>query len=138
MVARQAPRGACTSTVSPDLRPRSAEPSGEVGDTVPEPPTALISTVISSRPSSTINTTEPMPTSSPLASSTISGVVEPVSQCADACFEKALLVLGRVVLEVLREVAELAGRLDRGHDGRAPRALELGELLAERFCLFRG
>ena len=72
--ARQEPRGACTSTVSPGFRPSSAEPSGEVGDTVPEPPTALISTVIASPPSSTISTTEPMPTSSPLASSTISAL----------------------------------------------------------------
>ena len=48
-VAFHAPRGAATSTVSPTLRPSSAEPSGDVGETVPEPPTALISTS-SSRP----------------------------------------------------------------------------------------
>src|SRR5262249_16913881 len=72
IVARQAPRGACTSTISPRLCPRSAAPSGEVGDTVPTPPTALPSTVIFPPPSSSTSTTEPIPTSSPRASSTIS------------------------------------------------------------------
>src|SRR5439155_261061 len=45
IVARQAPRGASTSTDSPSLWPSSAEPSGEVGETVPLPPTALTSTL---------------------------------------------------------------------------------------------
>src|SRR5262249_55557832 len=72
IVARQAPRGACTSTVSPRLCPRSAAPSGEVGETVPAPPTALTSTVLFSPPPSPTPTTGPIPTSSPLASSTIS------------------------------------------------------------------
>jgi len=46
IVARQAPFGALTSTVSPTLRPSSADPSGEVGETEPVPPTALTSTLI--------------------------------------------------------------------------------------------
>ena len=78
-----------------------------------------------------------MPTSSPLASSTISALSSRCAQRADARLEEALLVLRRVVLEVLREVAELARRLDRGDDGGAARALELGELLAQRVRLLR-
>src|SRR5581483_534286 len=42
--------------------------------------------------------------------------VEPRTQRADPSLEQALLVLRRVVLEVLREVAELARLLDRGDD----------------------
>src|SRR5215210_665398 len=72
IVADQAPRGAETSTTSPTFLPRTAAPSGEVGETVPAPPTALTSTVIVSPPSSRTSTTEPMPTVSPLASSTMS------------------------------------------------------------------
>src|SRR5581483_11310241 len=71
IVAFQEPRGAWTSTVSPTLRPSSAEPSGDVGETVPAPPTALTSTVIVEPPSSSTSTTEPMPTSSLPVSSTI-------------------------------------------------------------------
>ena len=72
IVARQAPLGASTSTVSPTFLPSSTEPSGEVGDTVPAPPTALISTVSFWPPSPSMSTTEPTPTSSADASSTIS------------------------------------------------------------------
>ena len=79
-----------------------------------------------------------MPTSPPVASSTIVGVVEPVAERADARLEQALLVLGGVVLEVLGEVAELAGLLDRGDDLGAPRALELLELGPQRLGLLRG
>jgi len=42
-----------------------------------------------------------------------------------------------VVLEVLRQVAELARRLDRLNGRRARRALELGELVGERLPLRR-
>src|SRR5262249_38814707 len=64
--------------------------------------------------------------------------VEPRPQRADARLEQALLVLRRVVLEVLGEVAELARLLDRGDDLGAARALELGELLAQRLRLLLG
>ena len=137
IVACQAPFGASTSTTSPTLRPSTAEPSGDVGDTVPSPPTALTSTVIV-RPLPSISTTEPMPTSSEPASGTISAQIETRAQRADARLEQALLVLRRVVLEVLGEVAELARGLDRLHDALAARAFELGELDAQRVGLLLG
>src|SRR5262249_20820126 len=60
------------STVSPRFLPSSAEPSGDVGETVPEPPTALISTVSFWPLSPSMSTTDPTPTSSADACSTIS------------------------------------------------------------------
>ena len=137
-VACQAPRGAATCDDVTDCVPSSAEPSGEVGETVPAPPTALTSTVIVSPPSSSTSTTEPMPTSSPAALLDDLRAVEARAQRADARLEQALLVLRGVVLEVLGEVAELARLLDRGDDLRAARAFELGELFAQRGGLLRG
>ena len=55
-------------------------------------------------------------------------VVEPVAKNRDPALEQALLVLGRVVLEVLRQVAVGTRDLDRLHDLRAPRPFELGQL----------
>ena len=52
-VACHEPLGAVTSTTSPTVAPSKAEPSGESGNT---PPTAEISTSISSPPSSAIST----------------------------------------------------------------------------------
>src|ERR687890_539337 len=62
IVARQDPFGASTSTLSPSFFPSSADPSGDVGETVPAPPTPLTSTP------------EPRPTGSPAASATISAM----------------------------------------------------------------
>src|SRR5207244_11846448 len=62
-------------------------------------------------------------------------VVEPCAKRADARLEHALLVLRRVVLEVLGEIAELARLLDRGHDFGAARPREVGELVAYGFGL---
>ncbi len=129
--------GASTWTVSPTLQPSSAEPSGDVGDTVPAPPTALTSTVIV-RPLPSTSTTEPTPTSPGACGRDDLGAVETRAQRADPRLEEALLVLGRVVLEILREVAELAGLGDRGDDVATPRAFELGQLGAERVGLALG
>ena len=65
-------------------------------------------------------------------------VIEALAQRADTRLEKPLLVLRRVVLEVLGEVAELAGRLDRLHGRLALRPLELGELGLEGGALIGG
>ena len=62
------PRGASTSTTSPTAAPSNAEPSGESGET---PPTAEISTSISSPPSSAISTIDPTPTFSSVSCSTV-------------------------------------------------------------------
>jgi len=43
-----------------------------------------------------------------------------------------------VVLEILREVAELAGLRDRGDDVPTPRAFELGQFGAKRIRLALG
>ena len=51
-----------------------------------------------------------------------------VAQDRDPALEQSLLVLGRVVLEVLREVAEAACRLDRVDDDGTARAFQLGQL----------
>ena len=56
----------------------------------------------------------------------------------DARLEQALLVLRRVVLEVLREVAEGARRRDRLDRGLALRAFHVGELGLERLALGGG
>ena len=55
-------------------------------------------------------------------------VVETFAQGADPRLEQTLLVLCRVVLEVLGQVAELTRRLDRLNGRLAARPLELGEL----------
>jgi hypothetical protein len=71
------------------------------------------------------------------ASSTISRVSRRDAR-ADARLEQALLVLRGVVLEVLRQVAELARLLDRGDDlgcaaaPRAPRARRAARRPASR------
>ena len=65
-------------------------------------------------------------------------VIEAIAQRADTRLEQALLVLRRVVLEVLGEVTELAGRLDRLHGRLALRPFELGELGLEGGALIRG
>ncbi len=133
-VAFQEPRGASTSTTSPTAAPISERPSGESGDT---PPTAEIVTSIVSPCSSTISTIEPAPTCSSVSCSTTTASCRRVPKLGDARLEHALLVLGGVVLEVLREVAERAGDLDRLDRGRAPRALELGQLRLELGVLLR-
>src|SRR5437764_10936448 len=56
------------------------------------------------------------------------GVVETRTQRPDARLEQALLVLGRVVLEVLRQVTMLSRRLDRLDDRLTPRAFKLCKL----------
>ena len=66
------------------------------------------------------------------------GVVEPRAQRPDSRLEQALLVLGGVVLEVLRQVAVLARCLDRQHDRLTARAFELRELGRELRTLGRG
>jgi len=55
-------------------------------------------------------------------------VVQPVPELANPRLEQALLVLRRVVLEVLGEVTERAGGLDRLDGGEPLRALEIGKL----------
>src|SRR5581483_5218512 len=59
------------------------------------------------------------------------GGVEARPQRADARLEQPLLVLRGVVLEVLRQVAELARLLDRRNGLGAPRAFKLRELLVQ-------
>ena len=62
-------------------------------------------------------------------------VVEPVAEDHDPPLEQALLVLRRVVLEVLRQVAVGASGADRLDDLSALRAFELGELGGEASVL---
>ncbi len=64
--------------------------------------------------------------------------MQPVAEDRDSPLEEALLVLGGVVLEVLREVAEPTRRLDRLDDLCALRALELGQLGLELSLLGQG
>src|SRR4029453_10387142 len=60
---------------------------------------------------------------------------EPVAEDRDPALEEPLLVLGGVVLEILGQVAEAPGGLDR-LDGLGPlRALELGQLRLEGLLL---
>ena len=66
------------------------------------------------------------------------GVLEPRAQDRDLALEQALLVLRRVVLEVLGEVAVPARDRDRLDDLLAARPLELGELGEELVPLGRG
>src|SRR5438105_4876303 len=58
-------------------------------------------------------------------------VLDDLLELVDPRLHETLLVLGGVVFEVLGEVAELAGGLDLGSDGRAPHADELLVLLAD-------
>ena len=136
-VACQAPRGAATATTSPTALPSSAEPSGEVGETVPGPPTALTSTFIDC--AGVGLDVDDGADADHVAATPLDDLrpVEPGAQRADARLEQALLVLGGVVLEVLGEVAELARLLDRLDDLGAARALELLELGAQRLGLLR-
>src|SRR5207248_3730078 len=57
--------------------------------------------------------------------------LEPCAQRANARLEESLLVLRGVVLEVLRQVAELARRLDRRDHFLTTRAFEMCELGAQ-------
>src|SRR5207247_8391017 len=66
------------------------------------------------------------------------GAVEPVAENRDPPFEQSLFVLRRVVLEVLRKVAETPRSRDRLDRLRAPRAFELRELRLELRLLRRG
>ena len=59
------------------------------------------------------------------------GGAQDLLELADARLVVALLVLGRVVVGVLPDVAVLAGALDPGRDLLAARARTLGELLLE-------
>ena len=63
-------------------------------------------------------------------------MLELVPEPRDARLEQALLVLGSVVLEVLRQVAECTGRRDRIDRRLALRAFHVGELGLE--CLALG
>ena len=63
------------------------------------------------------------------------GRAQPLAENRDAALEQALLVLRRVVLEVLRQVAVPARDRDRLDDRLAPRPLELGELGRELLAL---
>ena len=61
------------------------------------------------------------------------GVLEDVLELADAALHVALLVLGRVVVAVLAEVAEQAGRLDLLGDLDAAARGEVVELGLQPF-----
>ncbi len=105
--------------------PSSAEPSGDVGDTVPAAADRadLDGHLLAASPST--STTEPIPDLVRAGVLDDLGAVEPRAQRADPRLEQALLVLRSVVLEVLRQVAELARLLDRRDDlacGAGPRA----------------
>jgi len=65
-------------------------------------------------------------------------MVEPVAQHPDPPLQQALLVLRRVVLEVLGQVAEPARGPDRLDDLGAAGAFELGELGLELLLLGEG
>ena len=73
-----------------------------------------------------------------MSCSTVTAWLRPLAQRADTRLEQPLLVLRRVVLEVLGEVAEFAGRLDRLHGCLALRPFEVGELGLEGGALIRG
>ena len=73
-----------------------------------------------------------------MSCSTVTAWLSRSRSVADPRLEQALLVLRRVVLEVLREVAELPRGLDRLDGGLAPRAFELGELRLEGGSLLGG
>ena len=98
-----------------DASALTARPSGESGET---PPTLEISTSMRSPVSSSISTTVPTPTT-PSSNRRVDDDRVPslARSMTDAVFEQALLVLRRVVLEVLGEIAELARGLDRCDGG---------------------
>ena len=127
-----------TSTVSPALRPSSAAPSGDVGETVPSPPTLEISSSISSPELVVDDDVRADDHRVGAAALDDDRGLEPCAQDRDAPLEQALLVLGGVVLEVLGEVAVAAGDRDRLHDLGALRPFELGELGGEPGVLLRG
>ena len=120
--------------------PDERAPERRIGRDRSGPLTLEISISMRSPSSSSISTTEPTPTSPALERRLVDEhrVVETRAQRSDARLEQALLVLRGVVLEVLREVAVLARRLDRQDDRLPARALELGELGRERRALARG
>ena len=113
----------------------SADPSGESGET---PPTAEISTSIVV--AVLVRDLDDRPDAHVLVRVVLDRdrVIQPLAQRADPRLEQTLLVLRRVVLEVLRQVAELARRLDRLHGGLAARPFELGELGLEGGALLGG
>ena len=139
ILARHAPRGASTSTVSPTTRPTSARPSGESGETLPAPMTLEIS--ISMRAPSSIvdhdDRADPDLVRIELRRVDQHGVVEARAQLPNARLEQTLLVLRGVIFEVLGQVAVLTRRLDRLNDGRARRPLQLGKLVGQRLPLRR-
>ena len=123
-------------TWSPAFAPSSDRPSGESGET---PPTLEISTSMRSPCSSSSSTSTR--SRRPVAGGLLvndDGAAQAVPQHRDAALEEALLVLGGVVLEVLREVAEAARGLDRLDDRDPPWALQLGQLGLELLLLGRG
>jgi hypothetical protein len=123
IVAVQAPLGAWTSTVSPTFLPISAEPSGDVGDTVPAPPTALTSTDSFCPLSPSMSTTDPTPTSSVKSLDT-----PPASGASAACgcaLSKPCSFFAAWYSK-FSEVAKLARGLDRCTTSRA--GLRAGDL----------
>ena len=131
MRARQRPRGASTSISSPGAFPSSARPTGDSGET---PPTLVISISNfspSSRSSSTTRADGDDAARRGLLLVDDRRVLEPVAQHPDPRLEQPLLVLRRVVLEVLGEVAVRPCRRDRLHDLLPLRALELARAPTE-------
>ena len=61
-----------------------------------------------------------------------------LAQLGDTRLEEPLVVLRGVILEVLGEVAECAGRRDRLDRRRAPRPLELRQLRRKGLALLLG
>ena len=135
IVARQEPRGASISTSSPSALPSTARPTGDSGET---PPTLEISTVISS-PSSRFRSTVGADGDDAARRRRVLvdhlGVLEPRAEDRDPPLEQPLLVLRRVVLEVLGEVAVTARRRDRLDDRLPLRPFELRELGLELLAL---
>ena len=138
--ASHVPPGALISTVSPSTCPTSARPSGESGDAVPGPAhardldlhaAAVLVFDLDDRADADLARLQRRLVDE-------HGVVESRAQRPDARLEQALLVLGGVVLEVLREVAVLSRCLDRQNDRLTARALELRELGRELRALGRG
>ena len=120
--AFQVPRGACTSTTSPTPAPISAMPERRVGrDAADRRDLDLHRLAV------LVLDLDDGADADVLDAFVLDGhrVVQPVLQQGDATLDHPLLVLGRVILEVLGEVAELAGALDRFDDLRALGAFEL-------------
>ena len=109
-------------------RPSTARPTGESGET---PPTLEISTVMRSPSSRSSSTREPTRDDTARRGCLLVddlGVRSRSRSIVIRALEQALLVLRRVVLEVLGQVAVRARDRDRLDDRLAPRPLELGEL----------